>query len=38
VPVADVAAVIRSLVDGTTTWPDIADRFPAVAKAAAEEA
>jgi hypothetical protein len=38
VPVAEIASIIRSLVDGATTWPEVAARFPAVAKAAAEEA
>jgi hypothetical protein len=37
VPIADVATLIRRLVDGATTWEEAAGEYPAVAKAAAEE-
>ncbi|GBF92515.1 hypothetical protein Rsub_04619 [Raphidocelis subcapitata] len=37
VPIADVATLIRRLVDSATTWEDAAAEYPAVAKAAAEE-
>jgi hypothetical protein len=36
--VSEVAAVIRRLVDGVTTWDAVAAKYPAVAKAATEEA
>jgi hypothetical protein len=37
IPVAEVAGVIRALVDGAEAWADVAGRYPAVAKAAAED-
>lgn len=37
VPVADIAPVIRQLVDGTVSWADVAAKYPAQKAAADEE-
>lgn len=38
VPLAEVAGVIRSLVDGTQKWEEVSAKYPAVAKKENEDA
>jgi hypothetical protein len=37
VPVAEVAGVVRQLVDGTTSWQQVQGSYPAVQRAAEAE-